>query len=67
MDILAESPGFTVTTKSTGKPEQLPILGVTWYVTDPGAGMLSVRIWLITRPESALKPVILPEVSEAVQ
>ena len=26
----AESPGFTVTAKSTGVPEQLPILGVIW-------------------------------------
>ena len=28
MDILAESPGFTVTMKSTVLPEQLPTLGV---------------------------------------
>ena len=29
MDILAESPGFTVTVKSAGGPLQLPTLGVT--------------------------------------
>ena len=67
METLAESPGFTVTIKSTGVPEQLPTLGVTVYLTDPGVGRLSIRIWLITSPESALNPVSVPDVSVAVQ
>ena len=29
IDTFAESPGFTVTAKSTGVPEQLPTFGVT--------------------------------------
>jgi hypothetical protein len=36
-------------------------------VTIPGVERELISTWLITRPESALKPVIFPEVRLAVQ
>jgi len=67
IEILAESPGLTVIIKSTVLPEHIPTLGVTEYVTTPAVVRVLNNTWLITIPESALNPVILPEVNEAVQ
>lgn len=64
---LTESPGLTVTGKSTVFPMQLPIFGKMWYVTIPAVERVFVKTWLITNPESALNPVTVPDVKVAVQ
>ena len=39
IDTFAESPGFTVSVKSTVDPKQFPTFGVMWYFTIPGVAL----------------------------
>jgi len=66
IETFTESPGLTVTGKSTTVPEQLPISGVIWYVTTPVLKAVNERL-VDHPPESAEKPVTLPDVRVAVQ
>jgi len=64
---IAVGTGFTVISTTMGVPLQVPIAGVTVYLTTAGELVLLLNVWEMALPLPFENPVAVPPLNAAVQ